>query len=103
MYISNASAEDVYELVSGKNIYARVKKDAVFENQKIFHEYETKNSKKIIAVCTRGAATYSLAARWDLSITSRADADQEANELCTELGAFGGVLIGYKIKKEIRF
>ncbi len=103
MCTSIASAEDVYDLVSGKNIYARVKNDASLENQKIFHAYEIKSSKKVIAVCTRGAATYAVAARWDLSITSKAEAEEEAEKLCNELGAFGGTLIGYRIKKDIRF
>jgi len=38
-----------------------------------------------------------------LSITSKAEAEDEADKLCAELGAFGGTLIGYKIKKDIRF
>ena len=98
-----SNAEDVYALTSGKNIYARAKKDAVSENLQVFQQYEAIHSKKIIAVCANGAATYAVAARWDVSITSNAEAEDEADKLCAELGAFGGTLIGYKIKKDIRF
>lgn len=94
---------DVYDLLSGKNVYARVKKDSVEESKDVFLKYEKQKSRKVIAGCVRSGVTYSVQAQWDLKISSKRDAEDAAQNLCTDSGAFGGFLLGYKVKKEIRF
>ncbi len=94
---------DVYDLLSGKNVYARVKKDSIEANEDVFLKYEKQKSRKVIAGCIRSGVTYSVQAQWDLKISSKRDAENAAQKLCTESGAFGGVLLGYKVKTEIRF
>jgi len=98
--ISAASVED---LISGKNIYLKIKKDSIEINKKIFETYESQKTKKIIAVCPQSSATYSIVARWNINILSKNEAEHEAHLLCQESGAISGKLIGYKINKEIIF
>jgi len=94
---------DIYTFLDGKNIYNKVKNDSVEDNLGVFKIYEKQTSKKIIAACIRSGVGYSVAAQWDLNIHSHAEAEAAMQALCERQGAFGGVLLGYKAKKEIRF
>jgi hypothetical protein len=101
--VDTLAEHDVYALLEGKNVYVRVKKDSVGLNNDVFKKYEKQTSKKIIAACVNSGVTYSVVAQWDLEIASRAEAEMATQELCTGNGAFGGILLGYKVKREIRF
>lgn len=100
---STIADTNVYEFLSGRNIYNKVKNDAINTNREVFLKYEKQASKKIIFGCIESAVTYSVKAQWNLKITSKFTAEEMAESLCTDSGALGAILLGYKIKNEIRF
>jgi hypothetical protein len=100
---STYADSDVYEFLTEKNVYNRAKKDAIEANKGVFFKYEKQTSKKIIVACIESAVTYSVKAQWNLKIASKFDAEEIAESLCRDSGAFGAVLLGYKVKREIKF
>lgn len=104
MAASSMAEANVYQLLDGPNIYRRVRNDTRGgPNEEVFLEYEKQESKRIIAACISSSSTYSVVAQWNLKISSKDEAQQTATILCHNSGAFSSVLLGYKIKRDIRF
>jgi len=81
--------------------YQFIKNDSYKISSDIFKIFEDAKSKKIIFICLN-FYEYNVNSKWDLEIKSKKDAEKIAMDYCGYQG-LGFELLGYKVKKEIRF
>ena len=100
----NCFAEDVRDQLPKEGKYEFIKANSVSQNLDVFKQYEAEKSTKVIFLCVPNSISFKLQAKWDLDIKTQGEAEKVAKDACLKSSSTERyAVLGYKVKKEIRF